>query len=145
MLQLTNLSKYYAFCVPTAFLFTSSIQKTLRNWIQQTDLLISLFHQLNYSNSMCFSFWLIKSDIQNKQLQHLEKKTLPLCCKYLTKGWISNKNNSTLINLPKIFDSQSWNNIAQIAMKQIPTIGHRMQSHDKIGICILLVFSSVMD
>lgn len=73
MLQLTNLSKYYAFCVPTAFLFTSSIQKTLRNWIQQTDLLISLFHQLNYSNSMCFSFWLIKSDIQNKQLQHLEK------------------------------------------------------------------------
>lgn len=22
---------------------------------------------------MCFSFWLIKSDIQNKQLQHLEK------------------------------------------------------------------------
>lgn len=27
---------------------------------------------------MCFSFWLIKSDIQNKQLQHLEKKNFAI-------------------------------------------------------------------
>jgi hypothetical protein len=68
-----------------------------QKWVLKFNL-VAFSNRHSYKTTTCYIMFFGKKKEEIRQYA---------ANKHLTKGWVSNKNNSSLINLPKIFDSQS--------------------------------------